>query len=101
MSKVICPQPGSQMTVGSVTFGPTQSALTIQEQHMVRPTGSTALAMRIWQLEEHLRQWQEHGRCLLAAHRGQLPSEAADLYGGGCGCPQCAEVLALLKGSNA
>lgn len=48
----------------------------------------------------HLQEWQEHGRCLLAAHRGQMPSEAADLYGGGCGCPQCAEVLALLKGSN-
>ena len=50
--------------------------------------------------DAHLQKWQQHGRCLLAAHRGQLPSEAADLYGGGCGCPQCAEVLALLKGSN-
>lgn len=26
---------------------------------------------------------------MLAAHRGQLPSEAADQFGGGCGCPLC------------
>lgn len=47
--------------------------------------------------DARLQGWQDHGRRLLAAHRGQLPSEAADLYGGGCGCTQCAEVLALLK----
>ena len=29
----------------------TPSALTIQEQHMIRPTGSTALAMRVVELE--------------------------------------------------
>ena len=33
---------------------------------------------------------------IMAAHRGQLPSECADLYGGGCGCPQCEQVRALL-----
>ena len=33
---------------------------------------------------------------IMAAHRGQLPSECADLYGGGCGCPQCEQARALL-----
>lgn len=28
-------------------------------------------------------------RQVMADHRAQLPSEARDLYGGGCGCPQC------------
>lgn len=33
---------------------------------------------------------------IMAAHRGQLPSECADLYGGGCGCSQCEQARALL-----
>lgn len=33
---------------------------------------------------------------IMAAHRGQLPSECADLYGGGCGCQQCEQARALL-----
>jgi hypothetical protein len=83
MSQVTCPEPGSQMTIGSVTFAP-----------------ATPRWLAYNTLTEKLLQWEAHGRCLLAAHRGQLPSEAADLYGGGCGCPQCADVLALLKGPN-
>lgn len=47
--------------------------------------------------ESRLLAWEQHGRALLAAHRGQLPSEAADLYGGGCGCNQCNLVLELLR----
>lgn len=47
------------------------------------------------------KRWEDHGRCLMAAHRAQLPSEARDLYGGGCGCPQCEEVRALMMGPNA
>jgi len=42
-----------------------------------------------------LQRWQDHGRQLMASHRAQLPSEARDLYGGGCGCNQCEEVRAL------
>lgn len=46
--------------------------------------------------DAHLQQWEYHGRQLMASHRAQLPSEARDLYGGGCGCNQCEEVRALL-----
>ena len=88
MSQVICPEPGSQMTIGSVTFAPA-----IQKEPMPRWLAYETLC-------DTLRRWEDHGRSLLASHRAQLPSEAADLYGGGCGCPQCAEVLALLKGPN-
>lgn len=35
-------------------------------------------------------------RRLMAAHRAQLPSETQDLYGGGCGCPQCQDARRLL-----
>lgn len=35
-------------------------------------------------------------RQMLAHHRAQLPSEACDLYGGGCGCPLCQAALAAL-----
>lgn len=34
---------------------------------------------------------------VMVDHRAQLPSEAADLNGGGCGCPQCEEARRILK----
>ena len=35
---------------------------------------------------------------VMADHRAQLPSETRDLYGGGCGCPQCEQArIALAK----
>lgn len=36
-------------------------------------------------------------RRVLTVHRGQLPSEIADMYGGGCGCPLCEQALAALS----
>lgn len=33
-------------------------------------------------------------------HRAQLPSETKDLYGGGCGCPQCERALGILRRAN-
>ena len=35
-------------------------------------------------------------RRVMADHRAQLPSEARDLYGGGCGCPQCEQARAAI-----
>lgn len=32
---------------------------------------------------------EEFARRVMRDHQAQLPSEARDLYGGGCGCPQC------------
>lgn len=46
-----------------------------------------------------LQRWQDHGRQLMASHRAQLPIEARDIYGDGCGCNQCEEVRALLTPS--
>lgn len=43
-----------------------------------------------------LERWAAFAGGMLARHRASLPSEAADLYGGGCGCPQCQIVLDLL-----
>lgn len=37
-------------------------------------------------------------REMMAAHRAQLPSEARDLYGGGCGCPLCERARGVLEG---
>lgn len=35
-------------------------------------------------------------RRVMADHRAQLPSESRDLYGGGCGCPQCEHARAAI-----
>lgn len=35
-------------------------------------------------------------RRVMADHRAQLPSESRDLYGGGCGCPQCEQARAAI-----
>lgn len=34
---------------------------------------------------------------VMADHRAQLPSETKDLYGGGCGCPQCENGRLILR----
>lgn len=34
---------------------------------------------------------------VMADHRAKLPSEARDLYGGGCGCPQCEQAAAAIQ----
>lgn len=47
--------------------------------------------------ERQLAAWREFGRSLRQAHRAKLPSGTLDLYGGGCGCPQCLEAGRLLQ----
>lgn len=37
---------------------------------------------------------------IMRDHRAQLPSETRDLYGGGCGCPQCDEARQLLAAAK-
>lgn len=39
----------------------------------------------------------EFAERVMRDHRAQLPSETRDLYGGGCGCPQCEQARTVLK----